>query len=242
VKTRARVSARGPRPVPRPPLPKVLGVLRKTYGKLRAAAETDPVALVLYENVAYLASDTRRDEAFALLKKRTGLSPERILAAPRKVLLEVAEFGITPDQTVDKLRDIAAITLDEFQGDLAAVLRWPLPAAKKALKKYPSIGEPGAEKILLFSKSYPVLALDSNGLRVLLRLGFGKGEKSYAKSYRSAQEAVDSEIKRDCDWLIEAHQLLRRHGRELCGRSQPRCEVCPLRRDCAYAISRSPRQ
>ena len=34
-------------------------------------------------------------------------------------------------------------------------------------------GEPGAEKVLLFSGSAPVLALDSNALRVLLRLGFG---------------------------------------------------------------------
>jgi endonuclease III len=239
VKTGARVSARDLRPARRPPLPKVLGVLRKTYGKPRAAAKTDPFALILYENVAYLASDTRRDDAFTLLKKRTGLSPERILAAPRAVLLEVARFGITPDRTVDKLREIAATALEEFQGDLAAVLRRPLPAAKKALKKFPSIGDPGAEKILLFSKTHPILALDSNGLRVLLRIGFGKEEKSYAKSYRFAQEAADSEIERNCDWLIEAHQLLRRHGQELCKRSAPCCGVCPLQASCAYALRSS---
>ena len=217
----------------------MIGALRKLYGRPDPLPAADPLALVLYENVAYLASDPRRDEAFALLKKRTGLSPERILAAPRAVLLEVARFGITPDRTVDKLRDIAAITLEEFQGDLAAVVRRPLPAAKKALKKFPSIGDPGAEKILLFSKACPILALDSNGLRVLLRIGFGREDKSYAKSYRSVQEAADSEIEHDCDWLIEAHQLLRRHGQELCKRSGPRCEECPLHTRCAYALRSS---
>ena len=45
------------------------------------------------------------------------------------------------------------------------------PASEKALKRFPSIGDPGAEKILLFTRSYPVMALDSNGLRVLCRVG-----------------------------------------------------------------------
>ncbi len=102
------------------------------------------------------------------------------------------------------------------------------------MKKFPSIGDPGAEKILLFSRNLPVLALDSNGLRVLIRLGYGKEDKNYTKQYRSAQEAVDFELQRDCGWLTEAHQLLRRHGQELCKRNHPLCEACPLRPECAY--------
>jgi endonuclease-3 len=202
---------------------------------------TDPFELILYENIAYLAADARRNEAFRLLKTRIGSSPAKILAAPRAALREIASLGIVADQTVEKLRNIAAIAIDEFEGNLEAVTRLPVSEAKKLLRKFPSIGEPGAEKVLLFSKAARVLALDSNGLRVLLRLGFGTEDKNYAKSYRSAQEAVDSQLKRDCDWLIEAHQLLRRHGQELCKRSRPRCEVCPLRPDCAYANSRAPR-
>jgi endonuclease III len=190
--------------------------------------------------VAYLADDARRDEAFKMLQTSVGLSPAKILAAPRATLLEIARRGIMPAETVDKLRKIAAIALEEFGGTLAEVTRRPTSGAKRALKKFPSIGDPGAEKILLFSKSQPILALDSNGLRVLLRLGFGHEEKSYANSYRSAQEAVASDLPPGFDRLIEAHQLLRRHGQELCKRSHPRCEVCPLRGACAYARLHSP--
>ena len=115
----------------------------------------------------------------------------------------------------------------------AAVRSEPKDAIR-ALRKFPSIGEPGAEKILLFSGSAPVLALDSNALRVLLRLGFGEEEKSYSKSYKAAQAAADSEIPRTCSARIEAYQLLRRHGQELCKRNHPRCEACPLRPGCVY--------
>jgi endonuclease-3 len=221
-------------PARRPPLPGVLAALRKLYGKPGQPAWTDPFQLILYENVAYLASDARRDEAFELLRKRTGLTPGEILAAPPATLREIAGRGILPAGTAEKLREIARIAVEEFGGDLAPVLRLPPREAIRELRKFPSIGEPGAEKILLFTGARPILALESNGLRVLLRLGFGKEEKSYAKSYRSAQEAASAEIPESRGARIEAHLLLRRHGQELCKRNHPRCEACPLRPDCAY--------
>lgn len=228
-------SPSGRRISPASKLPRLLATLRKLYGRVRPPAASGPFELILYENVAYIADDAKRDEAFAALRANVGLSPEEIAAAPRAALHEVARRGIVPDQTVEKLRAIAAITLEEFAGDLDEVVGRQIRDAVKALRKFPSIGEPGAQKVLLFCRRAPVLALDSNGLRVLLRLGYGKEDKSYARSYRSAQDAADPELPRDCKTRIEAHLLLRRHGRELCKRSRPRCEVCPLRADCAFA-------
>ena len=191
--------------------------------------------MILWENVAYMVDDERRAQAFQALKKRVGLKPKQILEAPDYVLLEVATLGgMLPEQRVEKLRFIAALVLTEFAGDLRSVLKLPLPKAKKALKKFPGIGDPGAEKILLFAGVEPVLALESNGLRALLRLGFGQEQKNYSASYRSAQQAVQGQAPADCAGLTRAHQLLRQHGQELCRRSQPLCEQCPLKALCAY--------
>jgi hypothetical protein len=52
--------------------------------------------------------------------------------------------------------------------------------ARRALQKFPGIGAPGADKILLFTKTHALPALDSNGLRVLVRLGLAKEAKSYS--------------------------------------------------------------
>lgn len=221
-------------------LPGALDALRRLYGRPTPPRWTDPLALILFENIAYLAADARREEAFRTLETRVGLSPEKILAAPRSALLDISRRGIVPGKTVEKLRAAAAVALEEFGGDLSALVRRPVIEAIRGLKKFPSIGEPGAEKVLLFSGAHPLLALDSNGLRVLLRLGFGREDKSYAKSYRSAQTAADAVLPRTIAARIEAHQLLRRHGQELCKRSNPRCEVCPLRPVCAYARRVSP--
>jgi endonuclease III len=102
------------------------------------------------------------------------------------------------------------------------------------LRQFPGIGEPGAEKILLFSRKQAVLALDSNGLRVLLRVGFGAESKSYQATYRAVQVAAQLSSPQEFDWLIETHQLLRHHGQRLCKRTSPNCPVCPLQATCQY--------
>jgi endonuclease III len=204
------------------------------YGKSKPPKLTGPWEMILWENVAYLADDDRREQAFKALKKQVGTKPEQILSAPREALLEVTRHGIMPDQFAEKLRQCAKIALEEFDGDLRPILKWPMPKAKKALQKFPGIGEPGAEKILLFMRSQPLFALESNGLRVLVRLGFAEEQKNYATTYRLVQKAVAGELDKDFTWLIQAHHLLRRHGQELCKRTDPACEECPLAKDCCF--------
>ena len=128
----------------------------------------------------------------------------------------------------------ARLVVDDFPGGLEALRDLPLKAAKRALMRFPSIGEPSAEKILLFTRCYPVLGLDSNGLRVLVRLGFGEEKKNYTATYRAVQEAIQDQLRTDYDWLIRAHILLRQHGKELCKTNAPLCEKCPVRKGCAY--------
>ena len=209
--------------------------LEKFYGRPQPPKITDPLELILFENVAYLTDDDKRAAAFAALKKKIGTRPAQILKASPKQLEEITRMGgIVPELRAQRLRQIAELVHFIFKDDLAAELKKPLPQAKKSLKKFPTIGDPGAEKILMFTRSYPVLALESNGLRVLLRVGFAEEKKSYSASYRGVQQALAGQLPSDYDALIAAHQLLRQHGQELCKRNQPLCEGCPLTAECRY--------
>lgn len=214
---------------------KAIDQLQAVYGRPKRPKVTDPLGLILLENVAYLLSDERRETAFKALQKRIGLEPDRILSAPTGRLLEIARMGgMLPEGRAVKLRQIAQIVLRDFQGDLKQVLNWPLPQARKAFKKFPGIGDPGAEKIFLFTRTHPILALESNGLRVLIRLGFGEKQENYLATYRSVQEALKGQLPPDCSSLVRAHQLLRQHGQEICRRSDPGCLSCPLSSRCHF--------
>ncbi|HTO76957.1 MAG TPA: DUF1801 domain-containing protein [Thermoanaerobaculia bacterium] len=210
-------------------------ILDEQYGKLAGPPTSDPFELVLWENVAYLASPGKRREAFEQLRKTVGTTPAAIAGAPDGLLEKVTARGILWKAFAEKLRACARIALEEHGGDLAAVVRGPLPAAKRALRAYPGIGEPGAEKILLFAGRDALLAPDSNGLRVLARLGFAREEKSYAKTYAAARDAAKA-LPPAVRAMQKAHLLLQEHGRALCKRTAPRCEACPLTRKCAYAL------
>ncbi len=216
-------------------LERALDRLETLHGRPPRPRVSDPLGLILLENVAYLQTDERRAVAFATLERRVGLTPAKILSAPKEVLLEIAKLGgMRPETRVERLLFIAQVAQMEFGGDLRKVLKLPPKQARKALKVFPNIGDPGAEKILLFSKSEPVLALESNGLRVLLRLGYGRAHKNYSTEYRSAQEAASRKLPEECAARIRAFQLLRRHGQEICRRGEPHCNSCPLTRVCAF--------
>jgi endonuclease-3 len=216
------------------PLDEIVDRLTQLYGEPAPPPARTLLELVLLENVAYLVDDARRADAFEALQTRIGTQAAQILAAPTAALVQIADQGILAEHQAGKLQAIARIAVDEFGGDLERLRSQPLAQARKALMRFPGVGEPGAEKILLLGRSHAVLGLDSNGLRVLTRLGMVREAKSYAATYRAVQAAVQPYQSRGFDWLVRAHQLLRQHGQELCRRTTPRCDRCPLSDRCAF--------
>jgi endonuclease-3 len=213
-----------------------VNALREHYGPSKRPPTTDPFELVLLENVAYLATPARRRAAFDLLKHTVGTTPEAILAANRKTLESITERGILKSTFAAKLRECAAIATERFGGDLGAAIRGPLESARQALRSFPGIGEPGAEKILLFTGQQALLAPESNGLRVLVRLGFVREERAYSKTYAASRQAAH-DLSGDVTAMQTAHLLLQHHGQTLCKRNDPRCGMCPLGHVCPYALS-----
>jgi len=216
-------------------LARLLDRLGKHYGKLQPSGPADPYEMILYANCGYPANDTSCPKGFQALQKLVGLAPDRILAASPAELANIMRLGgIVPELRAQRLKEIAGRVKDKFSGDLAAVLKGPLPEARKALKQFPTIGDPSADKILLFTKTVPLAAVPSGHVHVLHRLGLGQEKKSYSAGYRSAQDAIEARLPKSCAPRIRAYLLLQRHGRELCKRARPLCPACPISADCAY--------
>jgi endonuclease-3 len=214
-------------------LNEVLEVLRRMHGAPTPPPYRDPFEAIVYECAAYLVDDARRGEVFASLR-RLGVTPKKLLAAPKAKLLKALEpGGMLPAGRLAKLLAAARIAL-ELDEPLAKVVKRPFKDARKVLERFPGVGKPGAERLAMQFGGYRALALESNGVRVLSRLGFGVPSKDYAKTYRSVQEAASVGLD-EVDDLFEAYSLLRLHGQKLCKASRPRCEACALAVSCPAA-------
>jgi len=219
-------------------LPEAVDELLTFHGVPNGPPTSDVFELVLFENIAYLAPDDRRRQAFERLRTEIGTRPEDLLKASRESLERVTALGALKGTSAAKLVRCAKTSAHVFNGDLSRVLEEPDEVAKRALRRFPGIGEPGAEKILLFAGGRPFLAPDSNGLRVLSRLGLIGEESSYARTY-SAARAVSGSLGTDVARFQLAHAVLRVHGKRICRRKEPMCTSCPLRRRCAFARAES---
>ena len=228
------------------PLAKVLDHLERFYGKPeppksilpKLSGRADPYEMLLYTNCGYPATDKACTKGFEALKQLVGLRPDDILAASDEALAQVFEgTGMVPELRGQRIREIAGRVKHEFGGDLKKVLKGPLKEARKALKKFPTIADPGADKILLFTRTAPIAAVPSNCVEVTVRIFRGQEYKNYGQNYRAAQEVLQQELTEDCDSRLRAYLLLKRHGQEICKRTAPRCEECPVSPFCAYFAS-----
>ncbi len=213
-----------------------IGILTKEYGTQAHPAGPDPLHQLLWEVSGYLCTDERRLKAFHRLGEQVGFEPEKLLAASLDVLKEIAALGgIHPDIRAGRMRDIAEITLEEFDGDLYNACRLPLKQAIKAFQRFGGIAEPGATKILLFAGAYPFLPLESNGLRCLMRLIGVEDTGNYNKDYRAVQSAISDQIGESFEDLQQAYLLLRLHGKTICKSNKPICGQCQLASNCSFA-------
>src|SRR5258706_11658693 len=163
-------------PVTRWPLQDASARLRQHYGRPAALPVSDPFELVLWDACAYLVDDARRAKVYARLVKATRAKPDRIAAMAPGALATViaADGGMRPAMRAEKLQRAANLVLDWGQAELRAVCRKDPVRARKLLRQFPGIAGPGADRILMIAGSVRTLAPDSNGVRVLCRLGFGK--------------------------------------------------------------------
>ena len=222
-----------PTPAPRLDFRTLIRRLARHHGRPPASSVTDPFALILREQVAYLATDARREAAFRALRVRVGLTPSAIAHAKPATLRTIARLGgaIAPELRAERMQRSAELVLRKWSGELRRALALPLEAARKALGAFPMIGEPGADRILATCGAARLVPLDSNALRVVTRLGLVKDARDYRTWYRSARVVTVPPPRTSTGWGVEAGQLLRQHGQLVCRARAPRCTACPLRPD-----------
>jgi endonuclease III len=216
----------------------ILGVLDRLetfYGPQEPSFPTEPYEFLVWWYCGYPASDAACSKGWANLTREVGIEPEKLLrATPAKLIAALKAGGMVPEIRAERLKEVAMRVQDEFGGDLLAGLVGPIPQARKKLKSFPSIADPGADRILLFGGISPIAAVPSNCVHALDRILHPSETQNYSAAYREAQRTLASELPEKFDARTRAYLLLKKHGQETCKRTKPKCNECPVRRSCAF--------
>jgi endonuclease III len=213
----------------------ILRSLESFYGPQEPGWPTDPYLFLVWWHCGYPASDAACSKGWDALNREIGVQPKQLLAAsPDNLASALRPGGMVPELRALRLKEIAARVKDEYAGDLLAALAGPIAQARKTLKRFPNIADPGADRILLFAGLAPVAAVPSNCPHVLVRMQRGLERQNYGVTYQEAQQAIAAEVPEKLDARARAYLLLKRHGQELCKRTKPKCAQCPVSSSCAF--------
>jgi endonuclease III len=220
-----------------PTLAEALAILEQHYGRQQPTFPIDPYDFLIWWHCGYPASDAACTRGWQSLTSALRIDPSTLLhTSEAKLTTLLKPGGMVPELRARRLHEIAHRVLNQCSGDLRfALAALPIKDARRLLKSFPNIADPGADRILLFAGLYPLAAVPSNAPQVAVRIQLGTEHESYATTYREAQTLLDSQIPAHFDARTRAYLLLKHHGETLCKRTNPKCSACPLQPTCAYA-------
>ena len=222
------------------PAESILATLEARYGAPSPGWPTDPYLFLIWWHCGYPPSEERCTLGWKALQAAFGPSPGALRAArPAQLARALKAGGMVPALRATRIRAIVRTVEEELGGNLRAALRQRSAAeAAKLLKRFPGIGAPGADRILLFAAVAPVAAVPSSCPHVLVRVLVGTESANYRASYDKARALIEAQIPATLAARQRAYLLLQRHGRELCKTKDPKCGECPVATACAWRARR----
>jgi A/G-specific adenine glycosylase len=182
----------------------------------------DPYRVLVSEVMLQQTQASRVVSAYRAFLRRFP-SIRSLASAPRRDVL-VAWDGLGYNRRAVALAEAARVVVHDHGGRV--------PADPAALQALPGIGPYTAAAVASMAFGVPVAAIDTNVRRIVARVFAGC----------DADAAATSDVRALADaWLDRAdpgawNEALMDLGREVC-RPRPRCEVCPLRSVCRFAVS-----
>jgi endonuclease-3 len=178
-----------------------------------------------------LSQNTSREatiKGFENLRRRFRVVPEVLAEAKVEEIRECIKPSGLYNTKAPRIKEIARIIVEEYGGDLNTLSRLPLKRARERLLKIPGVGFKTADVFLSLVCGRGSFAVDTHISRVAKRWKMVRCNAPY-EEIRLAFEATTPQGKRQ-----RAHLALIEFGREICKARGPRCDICPVYRECEW--------
>lgn len=212
----------------------LVNVIEEKYSKFWWPADFYPdlskepfkslVLTVLSQNT----SEINCIRAYKGLAAKFQVTPKVLAKANLDELKESIRSGGLYNIKAKRIKDLAKVVVEKFDGNVASILGLPKEKAKEKLMKLPGIGPKTADVLLTDRHSYrEVLPIDTHFYRIAKRLGLAKPDASYDEIQRALMNFIprSNERANGLLWLLAKHT---------CRAQNPKCYECPIIGLCNY--------
>lgn len=207
-------------------------ILERAYGRPERIPLGDVLEALILTILSQNTSDSNRDRAFARLKEAFPTWEDALSAGVQGVEQAIRIGGLArvkARRIVRLLEDLKAtgggVTLEWLRGLTPQ-------DAERALLTIPGVGKKTARCVLVFELGHPAFPVDTHVLRVAKRIGWVKERATADRAHEVLAGLIPPEA------MHALHMNMIRLGRTICRPRRPRCESCPLRGRCRYAVDR----
>jgi len=169
------------------------------------------------------------------LKRRFETTAKVLSKAPIEALIECIRPAGLYRVKAPRIKEVSAIILDQFGGDLDSVLEREPGEARSILTSLPGVGYKTADILLAFVANHPTIPVDTHVSRVSKRLGVARNKAGYEETRLALERLVPPKRR------IGMHLSLIRFGREICKAPTPLCPKCLVNQTCPSSSTRKRR-
>ena len=127
------------------------------------------------------------------------------------------------NQKAKRLRNIATLILNEYNGSIERLFEQPSDVLRKTLLAWPGVGPETADSILLYGSRRTEFVVDAYTRRFMTRHGWCNGNESYDQ----LKQLISHQLPSSLEVYQEFHALIVKLGQQHC-KTKPDCSTCPL--------------
>ncbi|WP_025730384.1 endonuclease III [Atopobacter phocae] len=198
----------------------ILDVMAEMFPEAKAELEHDtPFQLLVATILSAQATDVSVNKATKSLFKKFGTPETMAKASILEIESEIKTIGLYRNKA-KFLKATAEQLIEKYNGEV--------PTSKKELVKLPGVGVKTANVVVSVAFNIPAIAVDTHVERVSKRLGIVPKQSSVTQVEKQLEAIIPKE-----EWSISHHRFIF-FGRYHCTSRSPKCEACPLKKECVY--------
>jgi endonuclease III len=203
-------------------------ILASTYGEKKQTRKTNPTSELILTILSQNTNDINRDRAFRSLKERYPTWADIASAKTANIAKAIRVGGLSSIKSKRIKKILSQISERSSDYKLLFLKKMSDKEVFDYLMSFTGVGPKTASCVLLFSLGRQAMPVDTHVHRVGQRLGFIPPD---LKAEKAHQWFLDLKLPFD---MYQFHLNLIQHGRMLCRPSNPKCDICPIRRYCLY--------